>query len=84
MTGDSREACGRCGLTTVVDAATESTDGGAAPDGTTLRSVASDPLGAEHIVLPAGEVRAVARPAVWLGCVGRRLDAAAARLIYGR
>jgi len=73
MSGNGREACGRCSMTTVVDVAEdrEETSG-------------EDPFAGERIELPESEVRAVAKPAVWLGRAKRRLDAVASRLVYGR
>jgi len=43
-----------------------------------------DPYAGERIELPESNVRAVAKPAVWLGRAKRRLDEAATRLVYGR
>ncbi len=73
MSGNGREACGRCSVSTAVEVAEERENGRKA-----------DPYGGECIELPESEVRAVSKPAVWLGRVKRRLDSAATRLIYGQ
>ncbi|CQR49123.1 MULTISPECIES: hypothetical protein [Haloferax] len=66
--GDStREACGRCSMTTVVDAAA---------------SGDRDPFGDDRIELDESALRA-ASPTAWLGRVSARLDAAAERFVYG-
>jgi len=69
MSGDETEACGRCSMTTVVDAAVEEGD--------------HDPFGDERIEVDESEFRRVS-PAVWLSGVGRRLNDAVRRLTYGR
>jgi len=69
MSGDKTEACGRCSMTTVVDAAVEEGD--------------HDPFGEERIEVDEAEFRRVS-PAVWLSGVGRRLNDAVQRLTYGR
>jgi hypothetical protein len=69
MSGDKTEACGRCSMTTVVDAAVEEGD--------------HDPFGDERIEVDESEFRRVS-PAVWLSGVGRRLNNAVRRLTYGR
>ncbi|AKU08942.1 MULTISPECIES: hypothetical protein [Haloferax] len=66
MADSSREACGRCSMTTVVDA-TASED--------------RDPLGDDRIELDESALR-LASPAAWLGRVSARLDAAAERFVY--
>ncbi|NHN46347.1 hypothetical protein G9464_01865 [Halostella sp. JP-L12] len=70
MDSDKSEACGRCSMTTVVDA----TDG----------EGGSDPFDGERIEVDPDEMRAVAKPAILLGRVKDRLDAVATRLTYGR
>jgi len=66
--GKQTESCGRCGMSTVVDAA----DGdGAGPDTDAAIEVADE------------DARRVS-PAAWLGGLRRRLDAAATRLTDGR
>lgn len=69
MSGDETEACGRCSMTTVVDAAVEEAD--------------HDPFGEERIEVDESEFRRVS-PAVWLSGIGRRLNDAVQRLTYGR
>ena len=69
MSGDETEACGRCSMTTVVDAAVEEGD--------------HDPFDEERIEVDESEFRRVS-PAVWLSGVGRRLNDAVRRLTYGR
>jgi hypothetical protein len=69
MSGDKTEACGRCSMTTVVDAAVEEGD--------------HDPFGEERIEVDESEFRRVS-PAVWLSGIGRRLNDAVRRLTYGR
>ncbi len=69
MDGDETEACGRCSMTTVVDATVEEGD--------------HDPFGEERIEVDESEFRRVS-PAVWLSGVGRRLNNAVRRLTYGR
>lgn len=71
MGGNSKEACGRCGMTGVV----EMTD-----DGTGDR----DPFEGGHIEVSADELRTVLFPIVWLSRVKRRVDDLAMRLTYGR
>lgn len=68
MGGDRREACGRCAMSTVVDAVED-------------EESASDPFGGERIELSASELRA-ASPAAWLAGVKRRADELATRLTY--
>ncbi|ELZ95328.1 hypothetical protein C440_09627 [Haloferax mucosum ATCC BAA-1512] len=67
MTDPPREPCGRCAMTTVVDATgTERTD----------------PFEGERIELAASSLRAVS-PAAWVAGLSARLDAVAERVIYG-
>ncbi|MCO8266520.1 hypothetical protein ACOZ4B_11120 [Haloferax prahovense] len=66
MADPKREACGRCSMTTVVDA-TGSGD--------------RDPLGDDRIELDESALR-LASPAAWLGPVSARLDAAAEWFVY--
>ncbi|WP_248895870.1 hypothetical protein [Haloplanus halobius] len=70
MGGKGTEACGRCAMSSVVDAATE--DGGD-----------RDPFAGDRIEVAERDLRTVS-PAAWLGRVKRRLDAFATRLTYGR
>ena len=69
MDSDKTEACGRCSMTTVVDA----TDG----DG-------ENPFDGERIEVDPDEMRTVAKPAIVLGRFKERLDDLATRLTYGR
>ncbi|MFC7069888.1 hypothetical protein [Halobaculum lipolyticum] len=62
-----REACGRCSMTTVVDA----TDDGE-----------RDPYGDDRIELADDDLRRVS-PSAWLGGAVSRLDDLATRLTYG-
>ncbi|WP_284012648.1 hypothetical protein [Halobaculum litoreum] len=62
-----RESCGRCSMSTVVDA---TADGD------------SDPYGDDRIELADDDLRRVS-PSAWLGGVVSRLDDLAARLTYG-
>jgi hypothetical protein len=73
MGGKDREACGRCSISTVLEA-TEDGDG----DGG-----AESPFEGERIELAADEVRSVVRHEVLARRVKARLDALASRLIFG-
>lgn len=68
MTEEEAEACGRCSMTTVVEAAVDGEH---------------DPFGDERIEVDGEEFGRVS-PAVWLGEIGARLDAAVQRITYGR
>jgi hypothetical protein len=74
MGGKETEACGRCGVSTVVDVASETGDDADA---------ARDPFAGDRIELDERELRAVS-PGAWLGRIKRRLDEYATRLTYGR
>ncbi|KPN31362.1 hypothetical protein SY89_02106 [Halolamina pelagica] len=65
------EACGRCSMTTVVDAVDANNDG---PD--------RDPFGDERIEVDESAIRRVS-PVAWMGKVIGRLNAAVKRLTYG-
>lgn len=67
-----QETCGRCSMTTVVDA-TEDGEGGAD----------RDPFGDERIEVDDSQLRR-ASPGAWLGGVVSKLDDVATRLTYGR
>ncbi|KTG19992.1 hypothetical protein [Haloferax profundi] len=67
MADPNREACGRCSMTTVVDA-TSAGD--------------RDPFGDEKIELDESELR-TASPSAWFEGLSNRLDAFAERVIYG-
>jgi hypothetical protein len=73
MGGKETEACGRCGMSTVVSVASET----GSDDGE------RDPYADARIELDEKQLRAVS-PAAWLGRVKRRLDDYATRLTYGR
>lgn len=64
------EACGRCSMTTVVDAAVDEDE-------------RRDPFGDERIEVDESSVRRVS-PAAWIGKVTGRLNEAVQRLTYGR
>jgi len=66
---DDAESCGRCSMSTVVDATADGNE--------------RDAFGEARIEVDDGEARAVS-PAAWLGGVKRRLDELATRVTYGR
>ncbi|WP_121820172.1 hypothetical protein [Halostella salina] len=68
MDSDENEACGRCSMTTVVDAA----------------EVDRDPFDGDRIEVDEDELRTAAKPAVLLGRAKRRLNEIATSLTYGR
>ncbi|WP_436911496.1 hypothetical protein [Halosimplex marinum] len=71
MAPKDTEACGRCSMTSVVDAATdEGSD--------------RDPFGDARIEVPEDEMRRVAKPQILLGRAKRKIDELATRLTYGR
>lgn len=69
------EACGRCSMTTVIDAI----DG----DKTDDERAARDPFGTARIEVDETELSRVT-PSVWLSGVTTRLNDAVQRLTYGR
>lgn len=71
MSNKRTEACGRCSMSTIVDAAGD-TD---RPD--------RDPFGTKRIEVDEDELRRIA-PAAWMQRVTTRLNRAAQRLIYGQ
>ena len=71
----AREACGRCAMTTVVDATA-----GGERDG---ERGARDPYACDRIEVSDHEARLVS-PAAWLAGLRSRLDGVASRLVYGR
>lgn len=73
------EACGRCSVSTVVDAA-GSGSGGESDD---LATGGGDPFDGERIEVQEDELRSVVRHEVLAGRLKDRLDALATRLIYG-
>ncbi|MFC4249666.1 hypothetical protein ACFOZ7_22485 [Natribaculum luteum] len=70
---DRTEACGRCSVTTVVDAVDEGDDEGG-----------RNPFDGERIELRDETMRRTAFVAVWLGRLKRRLDETVFSLVYGR
>lgn len=70
-----RESCGRCGLSTVVDAVEDEKEDEAEKH---------DPFEGEYIELTERELMIASAPAVAAGRVKRWLDETADRLIYGR
>lgn len=66
-----REACGRCSMSTVVDA-TETDD-----------EAGRDPFGDERIELDDADLRR-ASPSAWLGSVVSKLDDVATSITYGK
>lgn len=73
MASNDTEACGRCGLSSVVDA---TADGADAEDRT--------PFGDARIEVPEDELRRVALPQRLLGLAKRRPNAAVTRVTYGQ
>ena len=68
-TNEEAESCGRCGMTSVVDAS---------------EGRATNPWDGERIEVDERELRAVSRHVVALGRVKQRLNDWATRLTYGR
>ena len=68
MGNENKETCGRCSMTSVVDAT----------------EVDHDPFGEDAIEVSESELRAAAVPQRVLGRVKHRLDEVATRLTYGR
>jgi len=69
MGEERKEACGRCGISSVVDA----TDDGD-----------RDPFGDERIAVDEREARAAMQPQIAVRRLKRRLDEIATRVTYGR
>ena len=78
MGGKKTEACGRCSVTTVMDAV-ESVDDGS--EGTESRG--RNPFDGDRIELDEDEITAVVRHEVLAARVKDRLDRIATKLIYG-
>ncbi|SFR33670.1 hypothetical protein SAMN04487947_0041 [Halogeometricum rufum] len=70
MSGKKTESCGRCAMSTVVDAADDGSEG-------------SNPFDGDRIELSDRELRTTS-PAAWASRLVSRLDGAATRLVYGR
>jgi len=66
------EACGRCSMTTVVDAVNADSEEGP-----------RDPFGDERIEVEESAIRRVS-PVAWMGNVTERLNTAVRRLTYGK
>ena len=64
------EACGRCSMTTVVDAAVDEDEG-------------RDPFGDEHIAVDESEMTRV-NPVAWTRRATGRLNRAVQSFVYGR
>lgn len=69
MSEKRSEACGRCSMSTVVDAVDE-------------EGAERDPIGDERIEVDESDLRRIS-PAAWMGRLTRRLDGIARRLTYG-
>ena len=69
------EACGRCSMSTVVDAVNSDESSAEQPD--------RDPFGGERIEVAESEIRRVS-PAGVLGDLKARINAVARRIAYGR
>ena len=69
------EACGRCSMSTVVDAVSG--------DKSAEERAEHDPFGGERIEVDESEIRRVS-PAGWLSDTKKRLDEMARRIAYGR
>jgi len=72
MGGKESEACGRCSVSTVVDA-TDSEEGGG-----------ENPFDGERIEVEESKMRSVVRHEVLAGRIKRKLDGFATRFIFGR
>lgn len=72
MGGKQKEACGRCTVTTVIDATEDE------------ESTAENPFEGERIELEESEMRSVARHEVLAGKVTDRLDDFASQFIWGK
>ncbi|ELZ31110.1 hypothetical protein C474_09754 [Halogeometricum pallidum JCM 14848] len=78
MSGKRTESCGRCAMSTVVDAV----GGGAETDGDDADERRASTFGDDRIELSDRELRATS-PAAWLSSAVSRLDDAASRFVYG-
>lgn len=67
------EACGRCSMTTVVDAADANRDGDGTPE----------PFADDRIEVEEASIRRVS-PVAWMRGLTARLNAAVRQLTYGR
>lgn len=73
MVAKQKESCGRCSVSTVVEATGDVDDGGG-----------RNPFDGERIELEESEMRSVVRHEVLASRVRRRLDELVTRLIFGR
>ncbi|MGM0606572.1 MAG: hypothetical protein ACQETB_12995 [Halobacteriota archaeon] len=71
MSDKRTEACGRCSMTTVIDAAVDE-------DGRAER----DPFGGARIEIDESEAKRVS-PGAWFGGITTRLNELAVRITYG-
>lgn len=79
MGGKRTEACGRCSVTTVVDATAEDGESAEAAE-----SGGTNPFDGDRIELDESQLRSVVRHEVFFSDVRRRLDEWATRLTFGR
>ncbi|GAB3688982.1 hypothetical protein GCM10028857_23820 [Salinarchaeum chitinilyticum] len=95
MGGKRTEACGRCSVTTVIDAkeAVDGEEGPGSSDGgesgadaagaDTAATAGQNPFDGERIELSERELTSVVRHEVAIGKLRAKLDSFASRLIYG-
>ena len=76
MGGKRTEYCGRCAMSSVVDASQSGDDADDA-------EAETDPFGSARIELDDAQLRAVS-PSAWLSGLRERLDDVATSLTYGR
>ena len=74
MGGKRTEYCGRCAMSSVVDASQSGDD---------TDDADADPFGSARIELDDAQLRAVS-PSAWLSGLRARLDGVATSLTYGR
>ncbi|MFC7044028.1 hypothetical protein ACFQH6_20100 [Halobacteriaceae archaeon GCM10025711] len=75
-TSDRPEACGRCSMTTVVDATSRDENG--------EQRAVRDPFGDARIEVDEDQLRLVSAPAVLAGRVKHRLNDVVSQWTYGR
>jgi len=80
MGGKQTEACGRCSVTTVLDAKEAVDD----EEGADAESGGQNPFDGERIELEERELTSVVRHEVAAGKLKSKLDRIATRVIYGR
>lgn len=84
-TSNGPESCGRCSLTTLVDAVESPESEAAETDsdaGDSSAGSARDPYAGERIELDERELRIANAPAILAGRLKRRLDEVAHRFVY--